>query len=371
MIEPMTDRGSIFLSDNTLPMQGGVKRFFRHLTDGVVARFGERAIIYSPERRDYGRARFIRAPGLPGRVHDVSASLATAVCRPSVVLTAYYGTAFGPGRRVYVAYDMIHELLPHYFDAPATPYERRFGSEKRRCLLGAALIIAISHSTARDVAAVYPEADPARIVVAHLGVDASFFGEHPWPGAPPARPYLLYVGQRSAYKNFRRLLEAFGEAGLAARYDLRVISSEWGGFTADEQALIARYGLERAVHLRPHVSDPELAAHYQHAAALVYPSEYEGFGLPIIEAMAAGTLVLTADRSSMPEAGGDVALYFDPASVADLAAGLREVVGLPAEERARRIKAGMARAREFSWQRFHRTVNAALEPLFAGAPQRV
>lgn len=350
------------LSDNTLPMQGGVKRVFRHLTDGIVASYGRRAIVYAPEQHDYGQARYLRSPGLPGRVHDVMASLVATIYRAQVLVTAYYGTAFGPSRRVYAVYDMIHEVLPHYFP-PRTPYERRFVAEKRRCLLAGERLIAISHSTARDVVAVYPEVDQARIVVAHLGVDESFFGDHPWPGAPPARPYLLYVGQRSAYKNFRRLLEAFGETGLAARCDLRVISNEHGGFTADEQALMRRYGIERAVHLQARVSDAELVAHYQRAVALVYPSEYEGFGLPIIEAMAAGTLVVTSARSSMPEAGGEVAFYFDPASVTEIAVRLGEVVGLPAEERARRIAAGVDRARHFSWRRFHQTVDGALGPL--------
>lgn len=362
----MAHHGRIFLSDNTLPMQGGVKRVFRHLVDGVAENFGGRAIVYSPERWDYGRARFIRSPGLPGRVHDLTASAISVICRASVTVAAYYGTAYGPGRRVYAVYDMIHELLPHYFRS-ATSYERRFVAEKRRCLLGGDLLIAISHATARDVVTVYPEVDPARIIVAHLGVDESFFGDHPWHGPAPARPYLLYVGQRSAYKNFRRLLEAFGEAGLASTHDLRVISSESGGLTADERALIARHGLERAVYLQLRVSDAELAATYQRAVALVYPSEYEGFGLPIIEAMAAGTLVVTAGRSSMPEVGGDVAFYFDPTSTSDLAARLTQVVGLPPGERARRILAGFARAREFSWRRFHRTVNSALEGLLSGA----
>lgn len=351
---------SIFLSDNTLPEQGGVRRFFRHLVDGVAARFGEQAIVYSPERRDYGPARFIKSPGPPGRVHDVTAALVAATCRSQVILAAYYGSAWGPGRRVYPVYDMIHELLPHYYAEPTTRYARRFPAEKRRCLLAGDLLIAISHTTARDVVTVYPEVNPARIVVAHLGVDGSFFGDHPWAGAPPSRPYLLYVGQRGAYKNFRRLLEAFGDSGLAQSYDLRVISSEHDGFTADERAIMARYGLERSVILQLRVTDAELASHYQHAAALIYPSEYEGFGLPIIEAMAAGTLVVTANCSSMPEVGGDVALYVDPTSVSEIAGRLCEVSALPPEERLRRIESGIARARSFSWQRFHSTVNDAL-----------
>lgn len=358
----MSTNGLILLSDNTHPVQKGIRRLFRHLIDGVVTGFGERTLVYAAERRDYGRARFVQTPGWSGRVHDVSTSLLAAIYHPTVILSAYYGATLGSNRRVYVVYDMIHELLPHYFP-PKTPYARRFVAEKRRCLLTGERLIAISYATARDLVTLYPEVDPTRIVVANPGVDASFFGDHPWVGVPPARPYFLYVGQRSAYKNFRLLLEAFGEAELACHCDLRVISSEHGRFTAEEQALIRRYGLEQAVQLKLRVSDAELAAHYQRAVALVYPSEYEGFGLPIIEAMAAGTLVLTSDRSSMPEVGGAVAYYFDPTSASDLALRLSQVFALSATERASRSFEGVSRAREFSWQRFNQTVNATVAPL--------
>ena len=360
----MSSSANIFLSDNIVShsTQGGVSRFFRHLTEGIVAAFGEQTILYSPKPPAFPQARYVRTPGISGRVHDLTASVVAAYYRPKVFLTAYYGQVFTNARQVYVVYDMIHEILPHYFRTK-TSYERRFVAEKRHCLRTGDLLIAISQSTAQDIINVYPEVNKDTILVAHLGVDARFFDHSPWVGVPLPRPYLLYVGQRSVYKNFRRLLIAYAESGLAGVCDLRVISAEYGGFTADEQAIITRYGLDSVVHHRLHVSDAELVAHYAHALALVYPSEYEGFGLPIIEAMATGTLVATSNRSSMLEIGGEVAFYFDPTSTESIARTLHHLIALSPEERAERRSAGVERARTFNWQSFHQKVHAALMPL--------
>lgn len=362
----MTQRPGIFISDNIIShrAQGGVTRFFRHLAAGIVDAYGAQTLIYSPEPPAFPQARYLRAPGVPGRVHDLSASVLAAFYRPKIFLASYYGYAFSSARHVYPVYDMIHELFPQYFPQ-VTSYDRRFVAEKRRCLHAGDLLIAISESTARDIVRIYPSIAPGCIVVARPGVDGCFFARPPWPGAPLQRPYLLYVGQRSGYKNFRRLLSAFGEAGLAATHDLWVISAEHGGFTAEERAIIVRYGLEPAIQHQLRVSDAELIAHYTHAVALVYPSEYEGFGLPIIEAMAAGTLVATSDRSSMPEIGGDVALYFDPTEVNSIAATLLRLAALAPDERGRRVAAGEARAHLFSWPSFHQKIRQALEPLLA------
>jgi glycosyltransferase involved in cell wall biosynthesis len=349
----------IFINDNIIShsAQIGVTRCFDHLIDGMIATFSSEMLIYSPRQRPYGEARHVRTQNILGRVRNLTASLAVARFQPRVYLAPYFGKVVTGARQAYIVYDMIYELMPQIY-APRIAFNRRLVAEKRHCILAADLLISISASTASDILAIYPEVDPAKLIVAHPGVDERFFGAHPWSGEAPARPYLLYVGQRSLHKNFRRLLEAFGASGLGADYDLRVISNE--GFTADEGELIRRYGLEAAVHLRSHLSDAELAAHYSHAVALAYPSEYEGFGLPVVEAMAAGTVVATSNCSSMPEVGGEVAFYFDPTSVASIAATLRAVVALTPEERRQRIAAGRERARGFSWGRFQTTCTAAV-----------
>jgi glycosyltransferase involved in cell wall biosynthesis len=122
-------------------------------------------------------------------------------------------------------------------------------------------------------------------------------------------------------------------------------------FDPVEHECIRRYRLQTTVQLVSHASDLDLRRHYNNATAFVYPSEYEGFGLPILEAMASGTLVATSNRASMPEVGGDVAFYFDPYSIESIAGSLHHVVDTSAEERHRLLAKGIARARAFTWEK--------------------
>jgi glycosyltransferase involved in cell wall biosynthesis len=250
---------------------------------------------------------------------------------------------------------MIHELFSR--DIPkGGAYERRFVAEKKACLERASSLIAISESTARDIVSCYPHIDARKIVIAPLGVDEFFFQVAKWPIDERSKPYLLYVGHRSVYKNFLRLLSAYGQSGFSSEVDLRVISSEGQGFSLAEQEQIQMYGLRSSVHLLGSVTEEELREQYAKSLALVYPSTYEGFGLPILEAMASGTLVATSNVSSMPEVGGEVAFYFDPLNVESIANTLQEVIQLPSVQRSARVAAGIDRAHCFSWSRCQRAV---------------
>jgi glycosyltransferase involved in cell wall biosynthesis len=169
------------------------------------------------------------------------------------------------------------------------------------------------------------------------------------------------VGHRKLHKNFGRLLTAYHRSGLAKDFDLRVVSP--GGFEPEESRQIHDLHLEGSVGFYPAVGDTALREQYSQATALVYPSEYEGFGLPILEAMASGVLVATSNAASMPEVGGGAAIYFDPCDPESIAEGLRQVACLPAEQRAERIEQGIARARTFTWARCQRQTLQALRRL--------
>jgi glycosyltransferase involved in cell wall biosynthesis len=349
----------VFLSDTVRwpSSQRGVARYFRHLVEAATETFGPAAAVCSAHRRDYRPARYVRSfrPGgrpLP-RLHDLLASVAARRLGARVFYSPYYGKARTRAAQVFTVFDMIYERMPQYFRREAYR-DLEFIAEKRACLERAAALLAISESTAGDLRALYPHLDPARVVVTPLGVEDVFFSA-PRSGRPaPERPYLLYVGHRRAYKNFSRLLEAFGRSDLPREVDLRVVSPLPSPFTAEEQAALNRHGLAGRVRLLTAVADEDLRDHYAGARALVYPSESEGFGLPLLEAMAAGTLVATSDLPVMHEVAGPAALYFDPADAESMAEGLRQVVSLPGADRAERLRRGLDRARSFTWERCRR-----------------
>ena len=268
----------------------------------------------------------------------------------AMLADAYYSPFYGHVRtaipQVFSAYDMIYEKLPHYF-AGSPDYAHEIG-KKRRCFERARLIICISQSTANDILEAYPQLDPRRVVVNHLGVDDLFLESR--AGGPAHRPYFLYVGHRSTYKNFLRLLRAYGRSGLASEFDLRVVAPVEAPFTRDELDAIGRYGLAGRVQMEADLPDEMLAQRYGQAHAFVCPSEYEGFGLPLLEAMASGTLALASNTSSLPEVGGDVPLYFDPLSEDAIVEALLGAAHMPAPERRQRIEGGRARAAGFTWQ---------------------
>jgi glycosyltransferase involved in cell wall biosynthesis len=252
---------------------------------------------------------------------------------------------------------MTPEMLPQYF-SPDHPGHKRFMAEKKRCVERAALIFSISESTARDAIHYYRHLDASKIIVTPLGVDDFFFQSDSPPGKSSDKPFFLFVGHRMLQKNFARLLAAFKESGLAPEIDLRVVSP--GDFTPEETRTIMEMGLNNSIKILPAASDAVLRTSYAQSIALVYPSEYEGFGLPVLEAMASGTLVATSNVSSLPEVGGDVALYFDPHDTACIADSLVRIARMPQAQRADHVTRGIMRARSFTWTRCQQLTLEAL-----------
>jgi glycosyltransferase involved in cell wall biosynthesis len=159
-------------------------------------------------------------------------------------------------------------------------------------------------------------------------------------------PFILYVGQRCPHKNFPVLLNAYCHSpGVHREFGLVCFGGE--PFTKEEKQLLARHGLQqRACQVSG--TDEELAGHYSRASLLVYPSLYEGFGLPLLEAMHYGCPVVASRTASLPEVGGDAAAYFDPSSEDDLAAAMARVLS-DAALRMRMIDKGYGREKQFSW----------------------
>ena len=246
----------------------------------------------------------------------------------------------------------IHDLA---FAVHPELYDRRTRFLYRAILPGilrrADRIIADSASTADDL--VRLTGTPAsRIDVVHLGVDPEYFrpaeaepGAGPWDGGP----YVLAVGGISPRKNGRRMLEAFTrwreKGGRRRHYRLLVTGKSLdSAFAAPDSTSIPD-----GVTLLSHVDDALLRTLYARAEILLFPAIYEGFGLPILEAMAMGTPVVTSSTGSAPEAAGTAAVLVDPFDVDAIAAGLDQA-SRP-EERDRLRREGPARARAFTWEK--------------------
>jgi glycosyltransferase involved in cell wall biosynthesis len=208
-----------------------------------------------------------------------------------------------------------------------------------------------------------------RISVIPLGVDAERFRPKASVSLElQARPYLLHVGQDYPHKNLGRLIEAFAAiANTNPDLQLVLAGKPHPSETPRLQAMVRGLGLQERVQFRPYVPAGELPELLAGALAFVYPSLWEGFGLPVLEAMAAGTPVLTSLGSGTEEVAGDAALLVDPWDQAALAAALSDLVRQPQLRKELHCK-GLERVRLFSWERTaHATRDALGEILSAVA----
>jgi glycosyltransferase involved in cell wall biosynthesis len=281
------------------------------------------------------------------------AALASRECDAFLATNSFLTACFTRCPTVPVVYDMVT------FDRSLSPKRRSMIVE--RLTLGtavrrAARIVAISQSTAAALAARFPQA-AGKTVVAALGVSPALAGETD-AKLPPAG-FTLAVGTIEPRKNLARLAAAYAElpAQLRASHPL-VIAGEVGWQAREIVSAIDALGPD-AIRLG-YVSDAALAELYHRCAVFCYPSLGEGFGLPVLEAMAAGAPVLTSSISSLPEVGGDAVAYCDPHSVASIAGELERLLSDPAR-RAELAHAGPVRAATFSWGQTAERVLGALE----------
>lgn len=245
---------------------------------------------------------------------------------------------------VVTVWDMVHELFPPVMDPNGTE-----AACKRNAIRAADALLCISENTRQDLLRFYPEVSSDKVYVTRLATEFNFdmtTGNEPVPSAP----YLLYVGQRfSLYKNFSGLLRAFARLAPTHR-DLILCVVGGGPFKTEEEALIGELRLCKRVRHLGYLPDAHLAKVYRRAQVFVYPSLYEGFGIPPLEAMSCGVPVVVADRSSLPEVVGDAALRFDPDSPDDLTETLEALLNSSAQQE-NLIRKGFERATLFSWER--------------------
>ena len=238
----------------------------------------------------------------------------------------------------------VHDLV--WKHAPETMRPLGYLLERAtmpRSIARAKRVITVSSATKRSIKRYFPRAADKTTVV-HEGSFAAV-SDVPTVGSP--RPFALFVATVEPRKNLQRLLEAFARIKGEVDHDLHLVGGR-GWRMPKPSALIRANGLESRVHELGQLEDEELLQQYASCDFVALPSLYEGFGLPIIEAMTFGKPVLTGNTSAMPEIAGDAGLLVDPKSTDDIARGLRRMM-TDAALRSRLATAARQRAGNFSW----------------------
>ena len=304
-------------------------------------------------------------PGYPRYAMNAlwTAAIAPIHGRYDVYHTTYQRCEPAIRHRALVAthHDATQERFPELFRNAAAIQAR-----KRRLYQRADMVICVSESARRDLLEIYG-VDRSRTCVVHHGLTPVAEGST-GRGDDEEQPYVLYVGSRSAYKNFPALLRAF--AAAEATRGMRLLAAGGGRWSAGERETIVALGLEGHVVLLPRVEELHLGEFYRGAALFVYPSLYEGFGLPPIEAMSAGCPVLVSRSSALPEVCGEAAHYFDPAVEGALERELGRVLG-DRELLRSKVDAGRAWVERYTWETSAQGTLAAYREALDRAQERI
>jgi glycosyltransferase involved in cell wall biosynthesis len=277
-----------------------------------------------------------------------------------------------PCQSVVTIHDCIHLMFPQYLPGRAAlTYARTSISLAAR---RAARVITVSESSKRDILR-FVDAPPDKIDVIYNAYDERFAIEPNEEDVVRVRErfqlgdeFVLYAGNVKPHKNVERLIQAFDMVRRRGLDHLKlvIIGDEVSKYAALRRA-VHRHQLHKYVRFLGYLPEETLAVMYRLAAVFVFPSLYEGFGLPPLEAMASGTPVVTSNVSSLPEVAGDAAILVDPYDPAAIAEGMYAVL---TDERMRRElrRKGLERARQFSWESSVRRVREIYTEAAAGTP---
>ncbi len=236
----------------------------------------------------------------------------------------------------------VHDLIPIRFAklSPLTVYSRYYIPQ---VLKSALHILCNSKATAKDITNFFG-INPGKITPILLAHDADNFRALNLPKSN----YFLYIGRQDPYKNLQRLINAFAVMPNYRNYQLWIAGTPDARYTPIIKALVAKLGLTNYVQFLDYVAYSQLPIIINSAIALVFPSLWEGFGFPVLEAMACGTPVITSNLSSMPEVAGDAAILINPYSVDEISRAMTKLATC-AELTSQLSELGLARAKKFSW----------------------
>jgi glycosyltransferase involved in cell wall biosynthesis len=344
-----------------LQKAGGISRYFCKLIEQLQT-MGEHAEVFAPVYRNQylsslpGNAvHGVKLSDYPPKMAGLSVALNGILAgtqigkfQPDIIHETYFskkGVGSSTCPRVLTVFDMIGELA---LDGVSLSQAQLRTSKKYQAVQRADRIICISHATQVDLVRIF-DVSPDKICVIHLGCDQSALSVGKTRVTEThSRPFLLFVGMRQGYKNFNPFLQAIASAPRLIR-DFDVVAFGGGAFSADEMVFIQSLGFDHSQVSQISGDDERLANCYRNASALVYPSLYEGFGLPPLEAMQHNCPVVCSKTSSIPEVVGEAGEYFDPTETSDIATAIQTVVYSPERTQAL-VELGLKQVARFTWQ---------------------
>ena len=289
--------------------------------------------------------RYSRPYGYDARLHKLVTRAFLGSSKGKIWLSTYYTSPVAwAGPQVFVAYDFIYEKYRLEYWKNELPGVDKIIQEKAFAIANADLVICISETTRQDLMELYSVPDYKAVVV-HLAHKPSFTLIDGMT-TKQKQKFILYVGNRSGYKDFDILMRSY--ANWDSRFEIGLVCAGGGQWTDMEKQELSRYSLDNMVTLYPHVDDENLCWLYNEALAFVYPSQYEGFGIPLVEAMACGCPLVASRIQSFVEIAGDVPIYFTPRNMDELIASLSQVIN---EGRSTpRTATGLELASHYSWE---------------------
>lgn len=360
---------NIFFDHQTFSLQsfGGISRYYAELITGINSTIENHAYLplfftENEHLKEKGIKRRAMLPAVnfykkPQLVYRTNQAYNIAQLRAKtfdVFHATYYDPYFIPHlkKRPFTVtfFDMIHEKLSDQFD---TLSDNHIVTKQKRIIADhATRIIAISESTKHDMIELLG-VNPAKIDVIYLGNSLKQIDKE-YTLRNNEYSYILYVGRRERYKNFEGMLKAI--YSILLKHSIKLVCAGGGPFSSYEKELIHKLNVESYVIYQPIVDDSSLQEIYSQAIAFIFPTMYEGFGIPILEAFACGCPCIVSNLSSLPEVAGDAALYIDPERPDSMPYAIEQLLYNNAL-RQKLIKAGYERLNLFSWQR---TVNETL-----------
>jgi len=339
-------------------LYGGISRYFYEIANRIAATKGNDVEVFAPLyvneyfRRGGGlRPRGLKIPQSPRYARAkywINRIISESTLRPRKNVDIFHETYFCQtdhcpcsAKRIVTVYDMIHEIFPDLFPQDNTSKIKAFAIKR------ADHIICISENTRRDLINLL-NVPKDKTSVVHLGYSLTTEGAGE-VSSVVGSPYILYVGDRKSHKNTERLLRVYADSS-ALRNNFRLVFFGGGTFTESEYGMMKKLSLSAANVMQLTGGDGVLTDLYSGATAFVYPSLYEGFGIPPLEAMSLNCPVVCSNTSSMTEVVGDAAELFNPEDEGDMLKAIHNVVTSPARS-ADLIERGRRRCKQFSWDK--------------------